>query len=132
MPEQNKTGINKYGILLLFSSILLGSAAQLMIKLGMNILPSDLNSSMDIPWASLFWIVSGLAGYAVSMLIWMMALANYELSFAYPMLSISYILVYIGAVAIPQLNETVSINKSIGIMLIIAGVIFVTRSESKT
>ena len=64
------------------------------------------------------------------MLLWMMALANYELSFAYPMLSTSYILVYLGAVLLPQRNETVSAAKTIGIILIVTGVIFVTRSKS--
>ena len=120
---------NHYGMSLIIGSIILGSTAQLVIKLGMNSLPANLDLFTDFPWTAASWIILGLAGYAVSMLIWMMALANYELSFAYPMLSSSYILVYLGAVFLPQLDETVSLEKTLGILLIVAGVIFVTQSK---
>ncbi len=115
---------------LVLSSILLVSCAQLMLKLGMNSLPPGLDGIMNAPGAAILLIILGLAAYGMSMLLWMMALANYELSFAYPMLSTSYILVYLGAVLLPQLDETVSTAKTIGIILIVIGVIFVTRSKS--
>jgi undecaprenyl phosphate-alpha-L-ara4N flippase subunit ArnF len=115
----------------MMTSILLGSAAQLVIKLGMNTLPAELDILVTMPWNSIVWVMLGLAAYALSMMTWMMALANYDLSFAYPMLSTSYILVYLGAVLLPQLNETVSLSKTIGILLIVAGVVFVTKSHSR-
>jgi undecaprenyl phosphate-alpha-L-ara4N flippase subunit ArnF len=115
---------------LVLSSIFLGSCAQLMLKLGTNGLPPGLDGITNAPGAAILLISVGLAAYGISMLLWMMALANYELSFAYPMLSMSYILVYLGAVLLPQLNETVSAAKTIGIILIVIGVIFVTRSKS--
>lgn len=101
-----------------------------MLKLGTNSLPPGLDGVMNAPGTAILLIALGLAAYGVSMLIWMMALANYDLSFAYPMLSTSYILVYLGAVLLPQLNETVSVAKTSGIILIVIGVIFVTRSKS--
>ena len=101
-----------------------------MLKLGTNSMPPGLDGIMNAPGSAILLIILGLAAYGISMLLWMMALANYELSFAYPMLSISYILVYLGAVLLPQLNETVSVAKTIGIILIVIGVIFVTRSKS--
>jgi undecaprenyl phosphate-alpha-L-ara4N flippase subunit ArnF len=115
---------------LVLSSILLGSCAQLMLKLGTNSLPPGLDGIINAPGTAILLIILGLAAYGISMLLWMMALANYELSFAYPMLSTSYILVYLGAVLLPQLNETVSAAKTLGIILIVIGVIFVTRSKS--
>jgi len=121
---------NKSGLVFILASILLVSAAQLMIKLGMNALPLNLNISMAFPWTSITWIMLGIVGYGVSMLMWMMALSIYQLSFAYPLLSTSYIIVYLGAVLLPQLNESVSIIKTIGILFIVAGVVFVTKSKS--
>jgi undecaprenyl phosphate-alpha-L-ara4N flippase subunit ArnF len=117
-------------MLLILASILLGSSAQLLIKLGINSLPAELSTILVDPGIALGLIMLGLAGYGISLLLWMMALANYELSFAYPMLSTSYILVYLGAVLLPQLHETVSPAKTIGILLIVVGVIFVNRSKS--
>ena len=102
----------------------------MLLKLGMNGLPPGLDGILNAPGAIILLIAFGLATYGISMLCWMMALANYQLSLAYPMLSTSYILVYLGAVWLPQLNETVSTTKTIGIILIVIGVVFVTRSKS--
>ena len=117
------------GMLLIVASILLGSAAQLVIKIGMNLLPAHINFFINFPWDTFIWVLLGLTGYALSMLLWMMAISKYELSFAYPMLSLSYVLVYAGAVLLPQLNESVSPGKTLGILLIVAGVVMVTRSK---
>jgi len=122
--------VNKYGFILILASILLGSCAQLLIKLGVNTLPDVAADILHAPGQAFILVALGLVAYGLSLLLWMMALANYELSFAYPMLSTSYILVYLGAVLLPQLNETVSVTKTIGIVLIVSGVIFVTRSRS--
>ncbi len=65
-------------------------------------------------------------------LFWLAALAKYELSMAYPLLSLSYVLVYIGAASWPRLHETVSALKTIGIILILAGVFLVTRTQSNS
>jgi undecaprenyl phosphate-alpha-L-ara4N flippase subunit ArnF len=118
-----------HGLWLIISSILLGSAAQLLLKLGMNALPAEFDIS-TLPLDALAWTAGGLVCYALAMLLWMLALSRYELSFAYPLLSITYILVYLGAILLPALDETISLQKTLGILLIVAGVVFVTRSKS--
>ncbi len=120
-----------HGLWLIISSILLGSAAQLLLKLGMNALPATLElSALPLDFAGLISI--GLACYALAMLLWMLALSRYQLSFAYPLLSITYILVYLGAILLPALHESITVSKSAGILLIVAGVVFVTRSHQKS
>lgn len=124
-----------HGLWLIVSSVLLGSTAQLLLKIGVNLLPADILQQSFIALLKLeapAWIAGGLACYGLSLLLWMLALSRYELSFAYPLLSISYILVYLGAVWLPSLSETVSVSKTLGILLIVAGVILVTRSQSKS
>ncbi len=117
------------GIWLVALSIVLGSAAQILLKLGVNGLPAPLTLEA-VPVSSLLWIASGLFCYALALLLWMLALSRYPLSFAYPLLSITYILVYLGAVLLPGLQETVSLQKTLGILLIVGGVILVTRSHA--
>jgi len=115
------------GLLFISGSILLSASAQLLLKLGML----ELHKLYDISpfFPALIWVSIGLACYALSMLFWMAALSKYELSFAYPMLSISYILVYICAALMPQLHESVSFWKTIGILFIVVGVILVTKTK---
>jgi len=120
----------------------LSASAQLLMKYGMLALansgdllsqPLSLNSLYQPALqAMLFWVSAGLICYAISMLFWMAALARYELSLAYPLLSLSYVLVYIGAAHLPGLNESVSGLRSGGIVLIVTGLVLVTRSNNDT
>lgn len=126
--------------LLIGCSIVLSAGAQLLMKAGMLELGSlDMVSVLNsvpgstahlLPVAA--WVLAGLVLYATSMLTWMGALAKYDLSLAYPMLGLSYILVYVGAVIWPRLHETISVSKTVGILLVLAGVFLVTRSTSNT
>jgi undecaprenyl phosphate-alpha-L-ara4N flippase subunit ArnF len=131
-------GIQWGGVLLVGCSIVLSAAAQLLMKAGMlelgnldmtqtlNISPAIIASLLPV----LTWVLAGLVLYAISMLTWMGALTRYELSLVYPLLGISYVLVYIGAVIWPHLHETVSVSKTVGIVFIVAGVFLVTKTHS--
>jgi len=139
------TGVNtqhgqRRGMIFIFASVVLSACAQLFLKAGMlevamHDLPRHL-ANMAGHWPlflpAISWLGLGLLCYAVSMLFWMAALAKYELSLAYPMLSLSYVLVYFVAVAWPRLGESVSMSKTMGIVFIVAGVILVTYSARQT
>ncbi|WP_455220393.1 4-amino-4-deoxy-L-arabinose-phosphoundecaprenol flippase subunit ArnF [Kaarinaea lacus] len=130
------------GVIFVICSVVLSAFAQLFMKSGMLELASSgglqimqLNAERFFDpgfQAALFWVCAGLICYAVSMLFWMAALARYELSLAYPILSISYVLVYLGAIWWPGFNESVTLLRTAGIILIVIGVILVTRSKSQT
>jgi len=122
----------------LVASIILGAMGQLFMRAGMD----NLHNAISIqPFLSLIqslspvllpvlaWTLAGLSAYATSLLCWMVALKRYDLSFAYPMLSLSYLVVYLGAVFWPALHESTSLSKTMGILTIIIGVIFVTHSN---
>lgn len=130
------------GMIFVGSSIVLSACAQLFMKSGMlnlattsalttpAVSPLHLFTPAAVP--ALLWVTLGLCCYTISMLCWMAALARYELSLAYPLLSLSYVLVYIGAVLWPGFNESMTGLRSSGIVLIVIGVILVTRSGSST
>ncbi|MBH1931528.1 4-amino-4-deoxy-L-arabinose-phosphoundecaprenol flippase subunit ArnF [Serratia rubidaea] len=115
-------------------SVLLVSVAQLLMKWGMMQLP-PLSLSMTLPTAEsltpLLAVAVGVAGYGLSMLCWLMALRTLALSRAYPLLSISYALVYLAAVALPWFNESASLPKSLGTLLILLGVWLITRRKAR-
>lgn len=76
-----------------------------------------INSFMD------FWIISGLLSAFLASFAWAAALTKFELSFAYPFMSLSFVLVFILSLFLFQ--EQFTWSKLIGLSLIIAGV-FIT------
>jgi undecaprenyl phosphate-alpha-L-ara4N flippase subunit ArnF len=116
MRFRNGTGV---GIAALTICILASASAQLLLKTGVS----------GSPVAGLWWIVGGLAAYGVSLLAWLHVLARLPLSVAYPLLSISYVLVYIGAIASPLLAEELTPMRAIGVLLVACGAAVVTSTH---
>ncbi len=72
-----------------------------------------------------FW--SGMLCYGLSVCVWVAALSKAPVSTAYPMLSLGYVVV--AGVSVFSLGETLSPAKVLGIALICAGVVLVSRSS---
>jgi len=122
----------KHGLLFVLLSVLLVSVAQLLLKYGMMQLPGQRDISSyrlvfdnEYLFASLLPIAAGLICYVFSVFSWLSALVHFPLSVAYPLLSLSYLLVYLAAVFLPMFNESASIVRFVGIGLLIAGVALV-------
>jgi undecaprenyl phosphate-alpha-L-ara4N flippase subunit ArnF len=118
----------------LAASIVLSATGQLFMKAGMQALqsalaaqPIDYGSAAML--SSLAWTISGLASYACSLVVWLFVLARYPLSFAYPLLGLSYVLVYAGATFWPRLAEPASVPRTVGTLLILVGVALVSLSR---
>jgi len=118
------------GFVYIFLTILFTVYGQLIIKWRMGFkgeMSDDLaffdkilfliNSFMD------FWIISGLLSAFLASFAWAAALTKFELSFAYPFMSLSFVLVFILSLFLFQ--EQFTWSKFIGLSLIIAGV-FIT------
>jgi len=72
------------------------------------------------------FVLAGLLAYVVSVAVWLLVLSRVEVGFAYPLLSVGYI---VNAVAGYYLfQENLSLTRITGILIIIAGVYLVTRS----
>ncbi|MBU9821727.1 4-amino-4-deoxy-L-arabinose-phosphoundecaprenol flippase subunit ArnF [Rahnella sp. Lac-M11] len=109
------------------ASVLLVTAAQLLMKWGMVQIPwvslAELNITFIISHLKpLVAVFLGLCGYAFSMGCWFFALRYLPLNRAYTLLSLSYALVYIAAVTLPWFNESISLTKTLGGLLILSGV----------
>ncbi len=130
--------IESNAVILLGLSVILSACAQLFMKVSM--IELQLHDEIDFGSSFFFiifennvvllWLVAGLCCYALSMLSWMLALMKYELSFAYPFLGITYVLVYLGAVYWQQIGEQLSWQRSAGIILILIGVAFVNYKNA--
>jgi multidrug transporter EmrE-like cation transporter len=116
---------------LVLCGVLLNAAAQLLLKAGTNAVGAfqfSMENVVPIGWklATQPHIVGGLGCYVISVVVWVMALSRVEVSIAYPMLSIGYVVNALAAWYL--LGEAVSAMRFAGIFVIIIGVVMVARS----
>jgi multidrug transporter EmrE-like cation transporter len=116
---------------LIMLGVLLNAAAQIFLKEGMRRI-----GHFEFVWANIvpigfqvagnLFVLGGLLCYVVSVAVWLLVLSRVEVSFAYPLLSVGYI---VNAVAGYYLfQENLSLTRITGILIICVGVYFVTRS----
>ena len=128
--------IRRFGLIALIASVALSACGQLGMKVGMQELERAVSTSGDA-WnlaalgGPLVWTLAGLIAYAASLCCWILVLVRYPLSFAYPMLSLSYGLVYLGAVFWPRLGEAATLERSLGTVAILAGVALVSIGNAR-
>lgn len=117
---------------LVLTGVLLNAIAQLLLKAGAGALVDvELRASNAAAIASRVIfnvpILAGLVCYALSVVVWILALARVEVSVAYPMLSLGYV---VNALAAWWLfNESLSGARIAGIGIILVGVWLVARSS---
>ena len=121
------------GLALALGSVGLVSAAQLGMRWSMTRLPlpSDwLSTRIDA--GALGVVLLAIVAYALSMVCWLGALKHLPLGRAYSLLSISYALVYVLAASLPVFNEAFSLSKTLGVALVILGVLIINSHRAST
>ena len=116
---------------LIIFGVVLNAVAQLLLKAGTNAVGHfEFQSQNIIPVGMQLafqpYIMGGMACYAISLVVWIMALSRVPVSIAYPMLSIGYLIN--ALVAWQWLGEAISAQKLLGISFIIIGVVLITKS----
>lgn len=123
--ESSKTMVHPL-VLLLFA-VCLGVTGQFLMKHGMNQVGSidRFGVASLIRMFSNVFVLLGFASYGVSSVAYLIALSKLDLSVAYPMVGIGYVLVmFISGLF---LKETVGPLRWLGALLIFAGVWLVGR-----
>ncbi|AZF21625.1 4-amino-4-deoxy-L-arabinose-phosphoundecaprenol flippase subunit ArnF [Pseudomonas sp. R3-52-08] len=125
------------GFALALGSVGLVSVAQLGMRWSMTRLPLpdawlSALSSASIDLSALGVVALAISAYALSMLCWLGALKHLPLGRAYSLLSISYALVYLLAVCLPVFNEHFSLAKTLGVALVILGVLVINSRRAST
>jgi multidrug transporter EmrE-like cation transporter len=116
----------------IISGVLLNAVAQLLLKAGTNALGGAIHLTMS-NWFETFIrvvtqlpILGGLACYALSLVVWIMGLSRTDVTIAYPMLSLGYVVAAAGAWLF--LGEAVSPQRLLAIGVIMVGVALLARS----
>jgi multidrug transporter EmrE-like cation transporter len=130
--------INVKNFAMIIFSVVLGVAGQISLKHGVGLASGGgtseithtvsagtvidlLRSAMSNPF-----VILGFLCYVISAASWLVILSRVELSYAYPLISIGYIMVMILSKYL--FNETVTGFRIAGTLLICGGVFLVTRS----
>jgi multidrug transporter EmrE-like cation transporter len=120
---------------LILTGVLLNAIAQLLLKAGAGSLAGvDLRAGNALLIAGRLLtsmpILAGLTCYVLSVVVWILALSRVEVSVAYPMLSIGYV---VNALAAWWLfGENLSGARLAGIGVILLGVWLVARTSGGT
>jgi drug/metabolite transporter (DMT)-like permease len=104
----------------------MGAVGQILLKVGANRLGSiNFNIEGLLSIIKNYYIIIGLVLFGTSFLLWVKILTKNDLSYVYPMVSISYIIIILASRFL--FNEPFTINKIIGIIAIICGVFIINK-----
>jgi multidrug transporter EmrE-like cation transporter len=127
--------VNPASLALILIGVLLNATAQLLLKSGVNNVTAAVGTfsySLENVWpigvrlATQWPIIGGLACYVVSVVVWILGLSRVDVSIAYPLLSLGYVVNAIGAWWL--FGEALSVQRIVGIGIIIVGVYVLARS----
>ena len=120
---------------LVLASVLLAAFAQLTLKHGMTQVTSHGTSPLDLraPSETLRRVAAnaavwaGLATFGLSAMVWIVVLSRASLSFAYPFVSLTYVIILLFDGLI--LHEPVSALRWGGVAFIVLGIVLVSRTH---
>lgn len=116
----------------IITGVLLNAAAQLLLKAGTNALGGAIHLTAAnwfttlVKVATQLPILGGLACYGVSLVVWIIGLSRTDVTIAYPMLSLGYVVSAVGAWIF--LGEIVPPQRMVALGVIILGVVLLARS----
>ncbi len=109
-----------WSIAVVISAAVLGALGQLSFKIGSDTLAFKIKELIKNKY-----LIIGVFLYAIATVMFVFALKGGELSVLYPLIATSYVWTVI--LAKRYLNENINIYKIIGILLIIAGLVFIMQ-----
>ena len=120
-------------LILVVISVLLGVLGQLLLKMGLTQVGSlDFEGGLEglvrvgIRVFSNLKVIGGFAAYGISSLFWIAVLSKINLSLAYPMLALNYVLVPLAAWFF--LGDQIPALRWLGMGVIIVGVVIISRT----
>lgn len=121
-----------HNLLLILSSVSLNAFAQLFIRKGMlKIGEISFNFEQIVKMVlavfTNIYLLAGMFSYGISVILWMIVLSKVNVSLAYPLGSVGYIITTVLAYLF--FNEPITFQKVLGIIIICIGVFILTQSK---
>jgi multidrug transporter EmrE-like cation transporter len=124
----NEAGLAGFAYVL--GSVLFTVYGQIIVKWQVakaGALPAALSERIPFLLGLIFnpWILSGILAGFFALVCWLAAMTKFELSYAYPFMSLAFVFVLILSALL--FHEPLSVAKVMGVLLIIAGIIVGSR-----
>lgn len=71
------------------------------------------------------WVISGVISTFFAGVSWMLAMTRFEIGYAYPFVSLNYVIVVVASVVL--FNESLNPSRLIGTALVILGIIIISK-----
>jgi drug/metabolite transporter (DMT)-like permease len=117
-------------LLLIVLTVMINTTGQFVIKTGVNKIGKiSITGNLfgTILRALTSWVIIGGFGlYFLSAILWIIILSRAELSWAFPILSLSYVITVLASPIL--LNESFSVQRLMGTLVICIGVYLVSRT----
>ena len=123
--------MNLATFLFILAGVCLNAVAQLLLKAGTNAV-GEIHLTLDtwlatgLKVATQLPIIAGLSCYVLSVVVWIIGLSRVDVSVAYPMLSLGYVLNALGAWYF--FGEMISMQRMLAMGIILLGVALIART----
>jgi undecaprenyl phosphate-alpha-L-ara4N flippase subunit ArnF len=130
-PSRRPWWLNPY-LHLVLNGVLV-SLSEILLKVG-AVATAHRAAPAGLGWTGIMslaspWVIAGIACYLISFANWLQALRSIPLSIAYPVTSGAHVLIPIGSWIF--LGEHVSLIRWAGILLIVTGITFCARGDTR-
>jgi multidrug transporter EmrE-like cation transporter len=128
---QNTARDELMGYLYILGTIFFTVYGQIVLKWRVGqagVMPDELVAKLGYVFRMLAdpWVIGGLFGAFLAFICWMGAVSKFDLSYAYPFTSLSFLLVLIFSAIL--FREPITVSKIISLGLIISGLILGSRT----
>lgn len=124
--------MTRTSLALVIASVVLSSVAQILLKAGMSSAPVVASAKSSPTWLHLAnaliqpLVFAGLACYFASAIVWLLVLSRLQVSVAYPLVALGFVLTALLAFVIQ--GEPLTLTKMVGIAVIVLGVAILAQS----
>lgn len=114
-------------LVIILIGILFASSGQILWKIGM--IETGPLSSLSLHSALVVvmnpWVIGGLICYGLSTVFWLISLSRADLSFVYPFIALTFVIIFIASALI--FHESISITRIFGASIIVLGIIVLVQ-----
>lgn len=134
MFKGGKRSIMIFSIILVVICIIGAGFGQILLKLGMGQIGKITSFDEFFQWGTLIkiftnpYILAAFIGYVLIVLLWLGAMSNMNVSFLFPLASLSYLVTAVAAWLL--LKENISAMHWAGICLVIGGCVMIAFSKA--
>ncbi|PWR72445.1 EamA family transporter [Methanospirillum stamsii] len=114
-------------IIIILIGILFASSGQILWKIGMtDIGPvTSFSAGTLLPMVLSPWVIGGTLCYGLSTVFWLIALSRADLSYVYPFIALTFVIIFIASFLL--FHENISFPRLSGAIIIVCGIIVLVK-----